>query len=114
MTDVSELTGRELDAAVAEKVMGWELLYKPFSEPIRTSRGWPPTTTREDVVSGQEPIQVPPYGSDIAAAWPVVEKLDLFGRRGGFVTILSRWLCGDTAPEAICHTALEAVRAANE
>ena len=123
--------GRELDALVAEKVMGWER--------GDTSRGfmkWYPAGKRHK--SGCGEFDIPGYSTDIAAAWEVVEKLGTSGRwvlhllapqdadyvmRDGETVQLWRakfekkfwdvqkaepyeWPEGLTAPHAICNAAL--------
>lgn len=95
--------GRELDALVAEKVMGWS------SEELDEDVG----------------ICVPRYSTDISAAWEVVEKLgekfEQFDLQFGWNT--GRFVCGfgsfgtsrfestptEFAPHAICLAALRAV-----
>ena len=83
--------GRELDALVAKKVMGWFEVWKPFS----------PST-------------------DISAAWEVVEKLQgtYWVRMNSMMKDHScgvgkpdmRWeYYGNSMPEAICKAALLAV-----
>ena len=89
---------RELDAKVAERVMGVDLnpdLYR---------------------IEDNNMLTIPAYGSDIKAAWLVVEKM-----RGNVYIIRYqdtwRVTCGDpkvcetapTAPEAICLAALASV-----
>jgi len=114
--------GRELDALVAEKVMGWKKVKwlgdydwrdKDGEQPY-TVRAWNPST-------------------DIAAAWQVVEKIQERQGRDRFIIYLSSywgtnsWVykCefimetvnksvdgfADTAPLAICLAALRAVGA---
>jgi len=100
--------GPELDVEVAEKVMGWE-------QDAPGSIWWR---------VGQRLIEVPPFSTDISAAWQVVEHMR---RRGRFVqitcpvgdeiavdiegprgeTLESSW--AETAPLAICRAALKAV-----
>jgi hypothetical protein len=107
--------GRELDALVAEKVMG-ETVFPDYGE--FNARG------------------VKPYSTDIAAAWQVVEKLGLFSRgfkwreietlgallqhnpRTDRWAVIVRYYDGDadvaadncdTAPHAICLAALKAI-----
>lgn len=110
--------GRELDALIAEKVMGLKL-------------------KREDCNSywidsdGEEPAYPTEFSTDIAAAWEVVEKVNLFvfPLRGLWVSGSSddeQYFCdfGDiatidgsyynaaratTAPHAICLAALKSV-----
>src|SRR5437763_10661229 len=59
--------GRELDALVAERVMGWAVERN--------------TVDSEPIVMFSKPGEyygpVPPYSTDIAAAWEVVEKLSM-------------------------------------
>jgi len=58
--------GRELDALVAEKVMGWTQVHRVDSTGDLCgvpSRGAPPS------------YLLPRYSTDIAAAWKVIEKL---------------------------------------
>lgn len=132
-TEVRELTaGRELDALVAKKVMGWrEVITGVYC--ISGAAGVPP----ENADGWWKTI--PRYSTDIAAAWEVVEKLrgpndDEFGG-GEFWKFLdcseAGWRAelfldlGDGAdapallaagvgyalPEAICLAALKAVEA---
>lgn len=59
--------GRELDALVAEKVMGWT-----WDE----NTAWSPTGSRNArVADGDLWWWLPPYSTDIAAAWEVVERI---------------------------------------
>lgn len=122
--------GRELDAAIAEKVMGLEWRpWKPYAAP----QGWFPKDapecnerTGDDLAidaDGYLP-DLPMYSYDITEAWEVVEKarqlvsLEVefalyanedstwdaaFGMEGG--------VKADTAPHAICLAALKAVGA---
>ena len=60
--------GRELDALVAEKVMGWTWDGKT---------AWSPTGSRLWMVRKDPYWWLPYYSTDIAAAWEVVEKLVL-------------------------------------
>lgn len=101
--------GREMDALVAEKVMGW-------------------ANIRGAVVEQNTNIvrDVPSYSTDIAAAWDVVEKINT---KKCFIELKSTfptWFAGifkgfghnyeiiecaneKTAPLAICRAALKAV-----
>lgn len=105
---VSEMqAGREMDALVAEKVMEW---VRAKCEG-RTNDWW----TQPGYAKS-----TPNFSTDIAAAWQVVEKIDLFSR-----AILERdedgsWWVDDepchniqsnasTAPLAICRAALLAM-----
>lgn len=112
-----DLTGRALDAAVAERVMGWTGVDKALDDwtGIRDGNTW---------------CVVPPYSTDLAAAWEVVERLRLSvipledGRwlagQFGRLTYISEDLgvvdgrfeegaAAASASEAICRAALKAV-----
>ena len=112
--------GRELDALIAEKVMGKLLLYKLHEM----------ETMARKTKAGAERVDrmVPRYSTQIADAWLVVEKLVEMGcyvdigvdEHGGQVQLDSfggeddRWVLGEstraaTAPLAICLAALKAV-----
>ena len=110
--------GRELDALIAEKVMG---LTRHDESYVAEGVGKVLRFVWRDgcgtcVYSGD--MFLPHYSTDIAAAWEVVEKADLwslygsigdgpyraciqFGDREGLMT-------ADTAPLAICLAALKA------
>lgn len=137
--------GRELDALIAEKVMGLNVQSSP-----ETSGGDGSPGNR--MLIGSKPVyydeprgsivrgfgkDIPPYSTSIAAAWEVVEKLDLFSKfylhkipkgewagMNGYYKIqsyemdkmgsLGEWSHftfaeGETAPHAICKAALAAV-----
>lgn len=116
------MTDRELDALVAEKVMGWKI----EGRPIRLSGGH-----FDDVrIPADGTVKMlPSYSTDIAAAWQVVEKVR---ELNGWPFILEshgdpgapgRWWAyfqktigdrsvnghGHEAPRAICLAALKAV-----
>ena len=106
---------REIDAQVAEKVLGWELTDPGFYRAATPSARFPNGT-------GNRPI--PPYSTDIAAAFDVVEAmrgrgwfLELEnGQDGLFIAEFLRWhghcspVSGESAaPAAICEAALAAV-----
>lgn len=61
---------RDLDALIAEKVMGWKRV-KPNLNQFNQMARWmlPDNTTRMDA---------PCFSTDIAAAWEVVEKMKWF------------------------------------
>lgn len=83
-TNTSRLTatGRDLDALVAETIMGWR--HTPHDD-------WPPMWRIQDHVYRDEwvspdgvslgPWAVPAYSSDITAAWQVVQKFDSYHMR---------------------------------
>lgn len=117
--------GIELDALVAEKVMGWRYKETVYSGGAVLSpaqwikpNGWP-----VDIV--------PHYSTDISAAWEVVEKMSkthfsemamteledgTWGWMARFIRVLNEpytvkgyRATAKTAPEAICKAALLAV-----
>lgn len=99
--------GRELDALVAEQVMGMVLPDTLWLRPSEIS-------TEEAAL-----IILPAYSTSIAAAWPILEKADWWRLCGSladgpfFCTIALGHKEGeenaDTAPLAICLAALRAV-----
>ena len=115
---------RELDAQIAEKVMGWKLR-KMYATEDRLA--W--TKTHED----GDPEWVcwqnrePNYSTDIAAAWPILTKfincemeewVDNFGRRNAICAV-DHYLKGPpkhrsgiqpTMAMAICRAALAATQ----
>lgn len=126
--------GRELDALIAEKVMGWKWFSRSDfirdpSDPGFTpweKRLYPPGFKCEWHVPprGVQEMQfdIKPYSTDIAAAWEVVEKMegvwDICSRARGWVVGLAVrsegsdkivYAEGGTAPHAICLAALRAV-----
>jgi hypothetical protein len=109
MTDME--AGRELDALVAEKVMGWPIKHGNWSGPIHAEYAW----------------RIPEYSTDIAAAHCVIEKI----MKTHFMYSLNashesgHWCVfypsegapvegeyANTAALAICRAALATVRAA--
>jgi hypothetical protein len=106
--------GRELDALVAEKVMG----YRRHHDDCNTY--WVDS-------DGEEPTHSHDYSTDIAAAWEVVEKLaekriqisaaPLWGSEGRMIweatwkKVNDTWnpVHANSAPHAICLAALKAV-----
>lgn len=112
--------GRELDALVAEKVMGERRLSRNVDVGDGREFRWK--------IHGELLENPPAYSTDIAAAWEVVEKL---GKRfnvfvdyptSGNVHANTGIMCDDfghghtcadaaTAPHAICLAALKAVGA---
>jgi hypothetical protein len=100
--------GRELDALVAEKVMGWKVKHMDVY-------GW-----MYSLPDRNRWTNVPHFSSNIADAWQVVEKarkdfgfIDILPYGSGYETVV-RTLNGDihtkveTAPHAICLAALRA------
>lgn len=133
-TDVTELAaGREMDARVAEKVMGWRLdtswtVPKYGALGYNRDHGEPiPMWRQADGTCAPHPFdrRFRP-STDIAAAWQVVERLLARGdwpcieppdgedspRWCVHVELATGTACrgyGDTAPEAICRAAVAAV-----
>ncbi len=136
MNNIDEMpAGRELDALVSEKVMGWVWIAFEIAHTTDVVRR-PYPGDSWDVQHGRradftEPIaygwdsNLPHYSTDIAAAWRVVDR-----RKGEYTFILSYnqhehtwWVCfdpvnhyearADTAPLAICRAALKAVEHAH-
>ncbi len=106
--------GRELDALVAEKVMGRERF--PGDPKM--------LTCRNDGLSCTNPVEPEPYSTDIAAAWQVMERLrDLCHFTVMRQIVPSGWtvdavfndsifvtsVFNESAPLAICLVALKAV-----
>lgn len=113
---------RELDALVAERVMGWTEIESKGHVFIESQiLGVKPGTIAS--ATGYKPkFVVPHYSTDIAAAWDVVGKFDylyLFRGKSMFdgkyecklVGVDSFDFCayGETAPHAICLAALKAL-----
>jgi hypothetical protein len=125
MNTTTMSAGRELDALIAEKVMGSVPCdkWRPFTAyPAQ----WVKDTGECYHASCHPPQMGPPhYSTDIAAAWAVVERLVVLGHpvelslepndNGQCLCTLmaermgeeATW--GDTAPLAICRAALKAV-----
>lgn len=115
--------GRELDALIAEKVMG----YPAFAEKVVTKLGDHLVISDHCAICGRKDGTsecLPHYSTDIAAAWEVVEKLRLSvlqfedgwfadprleSYREHFWGALGADDFSATAPLAICRAALEAV-----
>ena len=103
--DILEMeAGRELDALVAEKVMGWQNI--DIYAQIRTS-----SSVGAGIEPGNEfPTDLPFYSTSIADAWEIVKKL--------YLTVApysdNKWHAADgkviafasTASLAICRAAL--------
>ena len=96
---------REIDALVAEKVMGITLIGKDMAAYLNEET--------------QFMMPIPFYSTDIAAAWEVVEKVNDLGWNISFDPIPQEWITdfdehqdwvvsNKTAPMAICLAALKA------
>lgn len=113
--------GREMDALVAEKVMGWTTRFAKLCdyEPLRVWSNGAVTYYDDDL---------PRFSTYIAAAWMVVEKfkadgamfsLDFGNGKNGFSCYIrmnekdksghsnEAFATADTAPLAICRAALK-------
>lgn len=102
--------GRELDALIAEKVMGWERLEKILH---------PPGPYEMNAWGNM----IPHYSTDIDAAWEVVEKMHSMRLQTSIITTekgvsvtIDEFYChspdetiAETAPHAICLAALKAL-----
>lgn len=110
-----EMSERERDALVAERVMGWV----DFWPDGTTDMAYPPNEQVMGIEAERAPI--PHYSTDIAAAWQVAEKLDhdyydvhiqntpgLGDEWCVKLTGLEHSVCANTLPEAICLAALKA------
>ena len=108
--------GRELDALVAEKVMGWVDLWKDEKH----FKMYPPNKQNVGIrYAGR--TEVWNYSTDISAAWKVVEEFNFYIDNAGYGEKKYRVILGElnnnndiyrpeafgeTAPEAICKAAL--------
>lgn len=135
---MSELKpGREFDALIAEKVMGYRRKIKTYGESefyragVVHEQWYGPDddfiACERDLTDGEtgEIVAVhrgfPAYSTDIAAAWPIAEKFRLCvtpwlpGKSQWTAFQVGRWdqdaerFVSDTAAEAICYCALNAV-----
>jgi len=119
--------GRELDALVAEKVMGWTVCRDAScggceATVLLMEDGW---RVRAPLDQGGWPLGWWTPSTDIAAAWEVVEKLRVLGFnvsvscahgmrtwdvRGWKADNTGRFIAhAETAPLAICLAALDAL-----
>ena len=122
---MSELkAGAELDAMVAEKVMGWTWHIVRIHASTNTMTAWvrPGHHVPKTIDPGNNWNAPLPYSTDIAAAWEVVEKMYKDHKLGMWmdVTVPESGIdayfgdfkgAADTAPLAICLAALKAVGA---
>jgi hypothetical protein len=119
MTDRSP--GRELDAEVAIRVMGWhDVKFQPianaFGEKVLDEyAGHPPNDLLKNAI-------IPRYSTSIQAAWDVVEKMKSISLFTALISAKGQpWVCkinkeiafveekADAAPLAICKAALKAL-----
>lgn len=118
--------GREMNALIAEKAMGWTVFYGEYKGyelfDDEVAQGYPPKEEADGV-----PFEIPYYSTDIAAAWEVVEILGKHGYTAHIEWKGSNRVYAATAevtfvkciyteghgvgalPEAICRAAFKAV-----
>lgn len=115
--------GRELDALIAEKVLGWTVFrgttpnHYDLVDDEEYAHGFPP----EEDIKGL-PYEIEEYSTRISEAWVIVPQIigfQLQRRQTGTYTVrrnktvngYNRWDCVEcsTAPEAICKAALLAL-----
>jgi hypothetical protein len=113
--------GRELDALVAEKVMGWTDIH-PCPEDDMREYGEDLWGRQPGSAHNQQ--NVPYYSTDIAAAWRIFEKMHGHVERRGHPVPGEEWLAqmwfggqganayASTAPLALCLAALAVMDAA--
>lgn len=70
--------GRELDAIIAEKVMGLDVVKNSLCHPLEKEQYFNYLVFEAGADSGG--TACPEYSTDIGDAWKIVEKLDLFSR----------------------------------
>lgn len=111
--------GRELDALVAEKVMGLHVEWRN-GLPMWVGKVLPGSPyVLEDGLYGHT---IESYSTEIAAAWKVGEKARAIRLENREPDSLKGWRCsyngflgtGETAPLAICRAALEAIEERTE
>ena len=104
--------GREMDALVAERVMGFKV------QIVERKRDWFGTYKVKHYRVGNSFL--PNYSTDISAAWMVVEKIDVHFHLERYGYDTHEWVCtldigniitgvASTAPLAICRAVLKAV-----
>ena len=102
--------GRELDALVAEKVMGWRITAWNDGEPWGNREVFPPFEPINgipadcDCISHSEAGEPPHYSTDIAAAWEVFQKVTDLGYIPAIAQCTSGWACDFWTEEAADET----------
>ena len=123
--------GEELDALVAEHVMGWKFGTGPRITEGKGVKFW--QDPEENYESGS--LGPPPYSTSIVMAWKIVERLVANSMEMRISHESKRWYCtiddatrggwntdatwnhqwawehGETAPHAICNAVLKMVNA---
>jgi len=121
--NVDELTGPELDAQIAEKLMGLHVEWRK-GQPLWVGKDLPGSPyVLEDGLFGHS---IRPYSTDIAAAWEVFEKMqrlgwgpEIWGRSAATMGVRVRIYVSkiflfleeesQSLPLALCRSALKAV-----
>ena len=85
MNNYENMTDRQLDALIAERVMGWTLSK-------REGFGWPCRTF------AAPPVKCAKYSTDISAAWQVAEKMKANGMRMSIEDVGSHY-CTELLPQ---------------
>ena len=104
------MTNRQIDALVAEKVMGW------VESTHKDSMGYlAPPDNPEGFYTDYD---IPNYSTDISAAWEVMEKMkEIYEPDIMYLKLYNKWradfgydatILNETAPMAICLAALKA------
>lgn len=116
--------GKDLDALVAQKVFG--LKVKRWSDNISGNPDNANTHYWYEIEGDKAFTVVPPYSTDIKAAWEVAAKFPdrfmverVYHNGEGWVCELALghggyWAHGHTAEHAICLAALEAIKGEND
>lgn len=116
---------RELDAEVAEKVMGWhvERFIWEYDGLVQQDEVWITDPSRKDEPPPQRhdvTIAPRPFSTDIAAAWQVVERIHILGFPVTINNAETGWVCtigrskatpiwAETIELAICRAAIQAL-----
>ena len=113
--------GRELDALIAEKVMGHIVVGGPIEHGMRRIFQGPRGADSWWIEVNCQPNYIPYYSTEIAAAWEVVEKLKGQSVDLNFGEDNNRWECSfiiggerysgysTSAPHCICLAALKTI-----
>lgn len=131
MRDYSKLSDRELDAVVAERLMGWEWWAStgavcPFSQLIRTKQDWPSRLGMVRVTSPRDGDDVlsdsDEYSTDRNAAAEVLAEIERRGIVEDFIanmydevlqlncdTMKNDFRLLNATPRQLCLAALRAV-----
>lgn len=121
MTDYDKLSDRDLDAAVAKKVMGLDIVDALVA--LKNEKHYVRIPKDSDISPGRIGL-IPHYSTDIAAAWEVVEKMATLprapGQYGGFqvnyddhgwtAAFWKTYAFGKSPSHAICLAALKACK----